>query len=326
MLLTHHISKFTTASGYQSDLEVTYQLFGRTLNTAPVVLVNHALTGNSSVTGNKGWWNSLIGPDKAINTHHFTILAIDIPGNGYDGKAHNLITNYKEFHLRDIAQIQLQLIDALEISNLFAVIGGSLGGQLAWEFALVAPEKVENLIPIATDWKATDWVIAQTKVQEQILLNSKEPIADARMHAMTFYRTPASFKLKFNRQKQEGQSCYQIESWLTHHGKKLTERCNLATYKLMNHLLGIGDVTKGETSFKTIVAAIKAKIHLVAIDTDGLFLADEIYETHIQLKEVGVVSEYHEIKSKHGHDAFLIEYDQLSAIIKPIFQKQLCYK
>lgn len=320
MLQTHYISQFTTVSGYVRDVEVTFQLFGEALGTAPVVLVNHALTGNSTVTGDQGWWNDLIGPNKAIDTRNFTILAIDIPGNGYDAKPHNLIQNYKAFTTSDIAAIQLEVLFALKIEVLFAVIGGSLGGQIAWELATLIPERITHLIPIATDWKASDWVIAQTKVQEQILLNSSDPVADARMHAMTFYRTAASFKQKFKRQKQEGKTCYQIESWLTHHGKKLTARYSLATYKLMNHLLGIADITKGTSSFKRVAQAIKAQIDLVAIDTDGLFLADEIYDTHLQLQEVGVTSQYHEIKSIHGHDAFLIEYDQLARIIAPIFQ------
>lgn len=326
MLHTHHISQFTTASGHRQDIAVTYQIFGVTLGSAPVVLVNHALTGNSSVTGENGWWNDLIGAYKAIDTNCFTILAIDIPGNGFDGEEGNLIENYASFRVSDIARIQLEIIDVLGIDELFAVIGGSLGGQIAWELAVLIPERITHLIPIATDWKATDWVIAQTKIQEQILINSSEPIEDARMHAMTFYRTPASFKQKFNRQKQEGKDYYAIESWLTHHGKRLRERYSLKTYKLMNHLLGIADITKGISDFKEVGKTIKAQVHLVAIDTDGLFLADEIFDTYTQLQEVGIAASYAEIQSIHGHDAFLIEYDQLDAIVKPIFQEKMVCK
>lgn len=94
----------------------------------------------------------------------------------------------------------------------------------------------------------------------------------------------------------------------------------------MNHLLLSADITAGISTFRESTEHISSKIHLVAIDTDGLFLADEIYDTHIKLKEFGMVSQYHEIKSIHGHDAFLIEYEQLATIVKPIFQKQLCHK
>lgn len=325
MLHFHHIPDFQTHSGYTCHLDVSYRLFGLALGTAPIILVNHALTGNSKVTGPDGWWNDVIGKEKTIDTKHFTILAIDIPGNGHDGKESHLIRNYKQFNIADIARVQYEVLKKLEITKLFAVIGGSLGGQIAWELAVQHANLVEHLIPIATDWKATDWVIAQCRIQDQILNNSLQPINDARMHAMTFYRTPASFKAKFNRTKRDNET-YNIESWLLYHGKKLSERFTLSAYKLMNQLLLSADITAGVTSLKNIAPYIKCQVHLVSIDTDGLFLANEMYDTYNVLKDAGVQTTYNEITSIHGHDAFLIEYDQLSEILKPIFKKELCHK
>lgn len=321
-LHTHSIQNFTTQTGYTRDLEVTYQLFGKPLGTAPVVLVVHALTGNSTVTGSQGWWNTLIGPSQIINTDAYTILAIDIPGNGFDGKPENLLSDYKEFHNRDIAIIQLEVIRELKISSLYAAIGSSLGGQILWELAIEAPELIEHLIPIATDWKATDWVIAQCAIQEQILCNSTQPIHDARMHAMTFYRTAASFTAKFNRSIHEEKGIYNVQSWLLHHGKRLEARFELATYKLMNHLLGTASITTGREEIHHLLKAVKSTVHLVAIDSDGLFYPEPIYNTHQLLKSVGVQSYYHEITSIHGHDAFLIEYDQLNNILTTIFNTE----
>ena len=325
MLLHIDLQDFKTHSGYTCHLHVTYQLFGEPLGTAPVVLVNHALTGNSSVTGENGWWSDLIGVDKAIDTSCYTILAMDIPGNGYDNNQNHLVLNYRAFTNSDIAKVQIALLEHLDIKKLFAIIGGSLGGQIAWELATQRPNLAEHLIPIATDWKATDWVIAQCHIQDSLLNHSQKPIYDARIHAMTFYRTPASFKEKFKRTKKEA-SLYNIQSWLDHHGKRLSERFSIASYKLMNQLLLTADITKGKQSFNEVVSPLTAKVHLVAIDTDGLFLADEIYDTHLALQETGITSSYHEINSIHGHDAFLIEYEQLAAIVQPIFQKQLCHK
>jgi len=300
---------------------VTYQLFGKALGTAPVVLVNHALTGNSSVTGENGWWNNLIGEGKTIDTNKYTILSIDIPGNGHGGEVDHLITEYKQFNNRDVARVQIRVLNHLQIDTLFAVIGGSLGGQIAWELAAQQPTLIEHLIPIASDWKATDWVIAQCHIQDSLLNNSLQPIHDARMHAMTFYRTPASFKQKFNRTKKD-EKIYNIQSWLTHHGNRLSERFSLASYKLMNQLLLSSDITEGVRSFQEITKNIKAKIHLVAIDTDGLFLANEIYDTHLALRKIDVDTAYYEIHSIHGHDAFLIEYEQLNKILKNIFKNK----
>jgi len=320
-LHTHSIQNFITQTGYTRDLEVTYQLFGEPLGTAPIVLVVHALTGNSTVTGSQGWWNTLIGPNQVINTDEYTVLAIDIPGNGYDGKSENLLYEYKEFHNRDIARAQLKVLEALKITSLYAGIGSSLGGQILWELAIEAPTLIENLIPIATDWKATDWVIAQCTVQEQILLNSDKPIHDARMHAMTFYRTAASFTTKFNLSIHEEKGIYNVQSWLLYHGEKLEERFELATYKLMNHLLGSASITKGRAEIHDLLKTIKSKVHLVAIDSDGLFYPEPIYNTYQLLKNVGVQSYYYQIVSIHGHDAFLIEYDQLNKILTTIFKK-----
>ena len=305
-----------------SKTPLFYQTFGQPIGNAPVIIVNHALTGNSNVTGENGWWNDLIGENKIIDTNYFTIIAFNIPGNGFDGNPENLITNYKDFTAKDIANIFLEGINLLQIETVFALIGGSLGGGIAWEMANLQPTKFQNLIPIATDWKASDWVIANVLVQDQILNNSDNPIVDARLHAMLLYRTPQSLKKKFNRSKQSQLNDYQIESWLVNHGFKLQNRFKLAAYKLMNHLLKTIDITKETNDFEISAGKISANIHIVSVDTDYFFIPDENRETFEILKSIKQNVFYHEIKSIHGHDAFLIEFDQLAQILEPIFNKQ----
>lgn len=305
-----------------SKTPLFYQTFGQPIGNAPFVIVNHALTGNSNVTGENGWWNDLIGENKIIDTNYFTIIAFNIPGNGFDGNPENLITNYKDFTAKDIANIFLEGINLLQIETVFALIGGSLGGGIAWEMANLQPTKFQNLIPIATDWKASDWVIANVLVQDQILNNSDNPIVDARLHAMLLYRTPQSFKKKFNRKKQSQLNDFQIESWLVNHGFKLQNRFKLSAYKLMNHLLKTIDITKETNDFEVSAGKISANIHIVSVDTDYFFIPDENRETFEILKPIKQNVFYHEIKSIHGHDAFLIEFDQLAQILEPIFNKQ----
>lgn len=306
----------------QPHIPLFYQTFGEPSGTAPVVVVNHALTGNSSITGENGWWNDLIGADKIIDTNYFTVIAFNIPGNGYDENFGNLISNYQEFTLRDIARIFWEGLFSLKIETIFSVIGGSLGGAVAWEMAVLQPNAIENLIPIATDWKATDWVIANVLIQDQILNNSDNPIADARLHAMLLYRTPQSVNQRFQRNKYNNSSVFQIENWLINHGVKLKNRFRLSAYKLMNHLLKTNDITRGRKDFLALAKKIRANIHIVAIDTDYFFTADENRETYHQLKFVKENVFYNEINSIHGHDAFLIEFQQLAAILDPIFNKQ----
>ena len=317
-----NLQNFTTESGYfYPKFELSYELFGLELQTAPVVLVNHALTGNSNVAGDTGWWNALIGLGKLIDSAKYTIIAFNIPGNGYDEKSTNFIENYEDFTARDIGRLFGLGLQELRVEKLFAVIGGSLGGGIAWEMAVLYPDLIENLIPVASDWKASDWILAHNKTQLQILSNSSKPVHDARMMAMLFYRTAESFKQKFNRTKNKEHGNFNTESWLLYHGEKLENRFTLQTYKMMNHLLSSIDITRNRGAFNDVANQIKANIFQVGVDSDFFFVPKENKETQKLLDEAGVKNTYKEIRSIHGHDAFLIEYEQLSAILQPVFKQ-----
>ncbi|ALM08987.1 aspartate kinase [Sediminicola sp. YIK13] len=318
MLKHLKIKNYTTYSGSSLDISLSYQLFGPELHSAPIVLVNHALTGNSDVAGEHGWWSALIGDDKCIDTKKYTVLCFNVPGNGYDGF---VIENYKDFVARDIANIFLQGLDLLDINRIYALIGGSLGGGIAWEMAVLNPNLTEHLIPVASDWKSTDWLIANCQIQEQFLVNSKQPVQDARMHAMLCYRTPESFKERFKRSTNEELKVFNVESWLLHHGNKLQERFQLSAYKLANQLLKTIDVTRdGEDRFMKLQKS-DTNIHIIGVDSDLFFTAKENKETFKQWAQANSKVTYGEIHSLHGHDAFLIEFDQVQELLKGIFDQ-----
>ena len=308
--------QYMTLSGEQMDLQLSYKLFGLPLGSAPVVLVNHSLTGDADVAGENGWWSELIGDGKVIDTHQYTILAFNFPGNGVDN---NLIDNYEHLVLRDIAYLFKAALDKLGIDKLYAAIGGSIGGALVWEMGASFPELIENLIPVACDWKTSSWVLANTLLQDRILHSSKNPLQDARIHAMMCYRTPESFKERFGRSIHEEKEIFNIDSWLLYHGEKLNNRFQLQSYKLMNHLLRTIDITEERGSFEEVASQIKGSIHLISIDTDLFFTDAENRETYSRLIERKVNLHYHTISSVHGHDAFLIEYDQLNSMLAPLF-------
>lgn len=311
------IQNFTTESGaFYAGLNLSFQVFGAELHTAPIVLVNHALTGNSQVVGENGWWNDLIGEHKTIDTTKYTILAFNVPGNGFDGFS---IENYSDFNTRDIARIFIEGIRFLEIKKLYAIIGGSVGGGIAWELVALEPKIAQHLIPIATDWKSTDWLIANCFLQEQILKNSSKPIEDARTHAMLCYRTPESFAAKFQRTTNEELAIFNVESWLLHHGEKLQKRFQISSYKMMNQLLKTIDITRNSASFEDITSKIEADIHIIGINSDLFFTANENKATYEELKKYKNNVTYQEIVSIHGHDAFLIEYKQLHNLLQDIF-------
>ncbi|USD24115.1 bifunctional aspartate kinase/homoserine dehydrogenase I [Flagellimonas marinaquae] len=318
MLHKIEIKEYTTLSGHTQEIELSYQLFGKPLHSAPIILVNHALTGNSNVAGEDGWWSDLIGDGKCIDTKKYTILSFNIPGNGFDGF---IIENYKDFVAGDIARIFLWGLRALEIEKLFAIIGGSLGGGIAWEMTAIDPKITEHLIPVASDWKSTDWLIANCQIQEQFLVNSKQPVHDARMHAMLCYRTPESFKERFKRSTNEELQIFNVESWLMHHGKKLQERFQLSAYKLMNQLLKSIDITRdGEEAFNALQES-DTKIHIIGVNSDLFFTAEENKETFKRLAQANTNVTYGEVQSVHGHDAFLMEFEQLEKLLSTVFQK-----
>lgn len=313
-----NIAEYRTERGLSfKNLPLSYQIFGREPGTAPVVLVCHALTGNSSVAGENGWWKALVGKNACIDLNVFTVVCFDIPGNGYNGF---LIKDYTDVTIRDVAVWFLTGLNKLGVKSIFAGIGGSLGGSILWQMAIIEPELFENMIPIATDWKATDWLLAQCRVQTQILENSDKPVQDARIHAMTFYRTAESLKSKFGRRREDKSPIFEVESWLFHHGKTLQKRFHLQAYKLMNHLLTTADVETQFVNFQDQAKQITGTIHLVGIDTDGFYLDSEILDTYRTLREIKTNVFYNQIKSVHGHDAFLIEYEQLERLLHPVFK------
>lgn len=303
------IQDFTTQSGKIVDIPLSYQLFGLPLHTAPVVMINHALTGNSNVAGEKGWWKSLVDKDKSIDISKFTIIVFNIPGNGYDNF---FIENYQDFAAYDIAKIFLLGLDHLKIYKLKALIGGSVGGGIAWEMLAQKYDLAENFIPIATDFKTTDWLYSQCLVQKFLLEHDVEPLQKARAHAMLCYRTPDSINLRFKKEIDAEKGILKSHDWLNYHGKVLNERFSLKAYKLMNHLLMTIDADE------KIFPKITANIHLVSVESDLFFPAFEIKNCYENLKNQKENVFYHEIQSIHGHDAFLMEYEQLERIIKLI--------
>lgn len=308
---------FELKSGAIQDVHISYQIYGRTLHTAPIILVNHALTGNSSVLD---WWSAIVGSGKAIDLDKVTVLILDIPGNGFDRDIDHLIYNYQKWRLSDVASAFAKAIQTLNIQKIDYGVGGSIGGGLLWEMLVQQPDLFGTIIPIAADWKATDWLIACCEVQNMILETSSEPLQTARAHAMTFYRSPQGLKQKFNLE-QKGDT-FKVVQWLHHHGKKLQDRFTLPAYRLMNHLLMTLDakVLNGDNINQALLNS-ETSIEIIAIDSDGFFVAAEDRETYAKLNGALNVT-YHEINSPHGHDAFLIEYDQVSQILKSIIKKE----
>ena len=308
---------FKIASGENVSLKLSYQVFGLNVNEGPVVIVNHSLTGDSNISGNSGWWNELVGPNKMINTNNYCVISINIPGNIQDKGSFNFENNWI---LNDVARLFIDLLKNLKIKKIHSIIGGSIGGGLVWEMGLIAPDYVENLIPIAADYKVSDWLISNTYLQNLILKNSKNPVFDARVNAMISYRNAKSlnkrFKLEFDDSKKR-----KVIEWLDYHGKKLSKNISVQSYIHMNNLLSsIGKTKKRREDFKKLIKKTKCSIHLVGIDSDLLFPDFEIQKTYDLFSGFKKDIFYHQIKSDHGHDAFLIEFKKIESKLNYIFK------
>jgi homoserine O-acetyltransferase len=294
-----------------------FQIFGKPIGIAKVVVVNHALTGNSNASGEHGWWSSIIGDYKVIDTTKYTVIVFNIPGNGFDGDSANLILDYQKYTIKDMASIFLLGLQQLKVQTIFAVIGGSLGGAICWEMGVQLPKGIQHIIPIASDYKASDWLIANVLLQDAILNNYDNGLEIARIHAMLLYRNPLSINTRFNNTSDsEG---YRVESWLKYHGSALRERFTLPAYLLMNHLLKTNNLLFNSATLRECVEQISANILLISIDTDLFFSPEITTQTYNEIKEWKANVEHHHIISPLGHDAFLLEHEQLTAILQPIF-------
>lgn len=297
---------------------LSYQHFGQDYTAAPVIVINHPLTANSCVTGAKGWWNDLIGENKTIDTNTYAVICFNIPGNGYDDF---FIEDFRHWHTGTVAGYFIAGLRQLGINKVNAVIGGSIGAGIAWEMAALSPQFIKKIIPIAGDWKSSDWMIATTYIQNQILESNPKPLEIARMHAMMSYRTPKSFKLRFNRTINKELNVFNVQSWLKYHGDKLKERFSLQAYKAMNHLLGSIDITRNGKSFEENIKNIQSEIHIVSIDSDLFFPLSEDLETVTLAQKAGVKIKHHVIESEFGHDAFLMEPKKVKVILENILNQ-----
>jgi len=287
-------------------LSLNYKTFGLPKGEGETVLILHALTGNSTVTGENGWWKEIVGYDKAIDLNKNHVVAIDVPGNGVNGQFIEDINQYDAYLIAGV------IVDGLKSNGYHKVdkaFGGSLGGGLLWEIIIDNPNWIGQVFIIAANYKTTPWLKGITHTQNEILKNSKTSIIDARKLAMLFYRSPEGFDSKFSENKQASE-------WLDYHGKALDQRFDFRSYRFMNHLLGSINATEGYESFSDAILPIRTNIVQVGINSDILFSAKDNIDTHIELRKLNKASVYEEIKSVHGHDAFLIESKQLEKIVK----------
>ena len=292
------------------DCEISYQWTCTDNQPKPTLVILHALTGNSTVTGENGWWKELVGTSKVIDTAKYNILSIDTLGNGYTTNTHKNIHSIEKISVNDIAKINLWLLKVLQLKSNISIIGGSLGGAIAWEMWKENPELFDKLISIGANPFEDHWIKAITFLQNDLLQNDNG-YEQARMWSMLFYRNASGINDKFKNSNQT------IEDWLIYHGDSLKKRFSKKSYQIMNHLLG--SIGKGSNKDQYLKAAQKSntQIVVISISSDWLFHPQHQIEWATELKQTYKNATHHSLESTHGHDAFLIEFEKLEKIVTP---------
>ncbi|MCX6136805.1 MAG: homoserine O-acetyltransferase [Ignavibacteriales bacterium] len=340
-------------------VEVEYETLG-TLNAegTNAVLICHALTGSAhaAAASNQeppGWWDGAIGPGKAIDTSRYFVICSNFLGSCYGttGPASINPATQREYRLtfpqmsvRDMVHVQHALMDSLGVKSLVTVIGGSLGGMQVLEWALLYPAMVRSIIPIATGAQHSAWGIGLNETARLAIMNDSawkngeyidQPLrglALARMIAMISYRSAASFQERFGYESGTDQMfrdgtlnpfvhhspLFEVERYLHYQGVKLVDRFDAAAYIYISRALDGHDVSRGRVSVTEALSSIKAPALCIGIDSDILYPKEDQQQIAAAIPR----GEYAEIHSRHGHDAFLIEYDQLNRMVNSFLERQ----
>lgn len=325
-------SSFVTESGFELlKPQIAYRSWGElNADRSNVIVVCHALTGNSDADA---WFNGLFGKNKPLDPEKHFILCPNILGSCYGSTGPTSINpetkkpyqaNFPEITIRDIVRFNQRLIDDLEISGIESVIGGSLGGMTALEWAIM-DDRVQSAVVMAMGKAHTAWAIGISEAQRMAIkadqnwndgfYSEKNPpnngLAAARAMAMLSYRTPQNYEQKFGRELQPGSEQYQVESYLNYQGEKLTARFDANTYITLSKTMDTHDISRYRGSFEQVLGNLKKPILVVGFESDQLYPIVEQRE----LAKLIPNSILAELDSPYGHDAFLIEFDQLTTQI-----------
>jgi homoserine O-acetyltransferase len=287
------------------DLRVAYRRDGPP--TASAVLVVHALTGSADAAGD--WWEPLIGPGKALDTDERQTICFNLLGSCYGTTGPREVADFPPITPRDMARAQWAALDALGVERLELVVGGSLGGMVALEVALERPDAVDTVMPIAAPAAIGNLAAGWNHIQLQLLdLDRDRGLELARQLAMTTYRSEVDFDTR------DG-----ISSYLEHQGRKLRQRFDAGSYAALAGAMNVHDIGRergGLADALRLLANAGVAVTGVGIEGDILYGPRQVHALVDAARSAEVDASYREIHSDKGHDAFLVEWDQVTDFLR----------
>jgi homoserine O-acetyltransferase len=332
-------------------ITLAYETYG-TLNAekSNAILVVHALSGDAHAAGRSradgefGWWDSLIGSGKGIDTEKYFVISSNVLGgckgstgpstvNPRTGQPYG--TDFPIITVGDMVNAQRRLIDHLGIERFLAVVGGSMGGMQVLQWMVAYPERIRSAIPIATTMKHTPQQIAFNEVGRQAVMadpnwksghyyGSAIPakgLAVARMIGHITYMSDTSMAEKFGRRAKPDKepfkfsADFEVEGYLRYRGDNFVKRFDANSYLYITKAIDYFNILNGH-SLGSIFKGLKAKVFVIAFKSDWLYPAYQSQEIVKACKLAGVDASYCEINSTYGHDAFLLEVEQETQLIR----------
>ncbi|MFE6554602.1 homoserine O-acetyltransferase [Streptomyces sp. NPDC057746] len=341
-------------SGHElPNMRLAFQTWGRLApDRSNAVLVLHALTGDSHVVGlvepghpTPGWWNGLIGPGQALDTNRWFVLAPNVLGgcqgstgpSSFTPEGRHWGSAFPFLTQRDQVAAEAGLADALGIDHWALVIGGSMGGMRALEWAVSHPERTRALLLLATTAAASAEQIAWTNIQLHAIrsdqhwrggdyhdaapgLGPHTGLGLARRLAHITYRSEPELQARFGRTPQGTENPwnggrYQVESYLDHHANKLVRRFDAGSYVTLAEAMNSHDLGRGRGGTRAALGRVTAKTLVAGVDSDRLYPLSQQAEL---ANGIPTADHVRTIESPYGHDGFLIEVEQVAALVREL--------
>lgn len=343
---------FTLRSGAKlAELVIAYETYGKLdPERSNAILICHALSGDAHVAGyhhgdkKPGWWDDMVGPGKAFDTDKYFVICSNVIGgckgssgpnsiNPATGKQYAL--SFPIVSMEDIVAAQKRLIDHMGIDKLLSVCGGSMGGMQALQWAVSYPGSIASCIPIATTYKHSAQQIAFDEVGRQAIMadpswnggdyyaksHPSAGLAVARMIGHITYMSYKSMEEKFGRAIKKKELGYEfstefeVEGYLRYRGDNFVKRFDANSYLYVTKAMDYFDIQKDGTLAQAFKGA-SARFLIIAFSSDWLYPPYQSKEIVKALKMNGIDVTYCEISSDYGHDAFLLEFEEETKLVK----------